>query len=618
MLKKTLLLFLLTSTLVYSEPAKHPIELTREQLLEEVNHTWKTYSTPKKIPTPEPAKKSKHLKLKKKLAAINIPLIQVREIPLDELVNILTELSREHDHLDNHQGVNIVVIDPDAANPEISIALRNLTLDRILDLITQKINFQHQIEEDVIIIEPFHNQNQRTHTRFFPISRATIGRILGYRELKEENSPTNTDLKSKNYEEAAFIEFLEKAGIHFTPIHGSGLAYDGTHLIVTQTLSNLDKIELILGRYQSIKQVQIETKFLEVKEGLLEELGTDWQIGNASNTSFFQTVNPFEANGTENNTNLRTLINAFKTQNFTSGTGSITGIGTSEISIPNQAPGIPGTINLGSKSVNSGAISGSWDGVNIRALVKALEQETGSDLMSAPKLTVLSGKTARIVVAQELRYPQSYGDTRAEVSTTAGATSGSGGVGTSVAITAGTPQDFVVRNVGVEMEVTPIVEQDDSIHLVLEPQVTEFEGFVEYGGQSIAISGGITTRVPSGFFQPIFSTRSIRTEVTIQDGATIIMGGLTREEVVSVHDKVPGLHRIPILGKLLFQSKGDSSQKRNLLIVVTAKIISPEGEIEPVTVAKTELQPITFSTTPKKDLRRKQKRTRSQHRSKHK
>jgi general secretion pathway protein D len=126
------------------------------------------------------------------------------------------------------------------------------------------------------------------------------------------------------------------------------------------------------------------------------------------------------------------------------------------------------------------------------------------------------------------------------------------------------------------MAVTPIVEADNRISLQLEPSVTEFDGFVEYGGASLAVSGGATVTVPSGFFQPIFSTRRIRTEVTIDDGATVVMGGLTREEVREVRDRVPVLGRLPIVGRL-FRSHGRSTQKRNLLIFVTAKLVDPHG-----------------------------------------
>jgi general secretion pathway protein D len=129
------------------------------------------------------------------------------------------------------------------------------------------------------------------------------------------------------------------------------------------------------------------------------------------------------------------------------------------------------------------------------------------------------------------------------------------------------------------MSVTPNVENDNTISLVLEPRVTEFEGFVEYGGPSIAIGGdGTSAIVPAGFFQPIFSTREITTEVTIYDGATVVMGGLTRDEVRSVNDKVPFLGDIPGLGRL-FRSEGETRQKRNLLIFVTANLVSPGGSL---------------------------------------
>ena len=91
-----------------------------------------------------------------------------------------------------------------------------------------------------------------------------------------------------------------------------------------------------------------------------------------------------------------------------------------------------------------------------------------------------------------------------------------------MAIAAGTPQDFTSRDIGVELTVTPPVEEDDySITLDLHPKVTEFDGFVEYGGPSLAISGGVEVLVPSGFYQPIFSVREVQTRVTIWDGAPI-------------------------------------------------------------------------------------------------
>jgi general secretion pathway protein D len=95
----------------------------------------------------------------------------------------------------------------------------------------------------------------------------------------------------------------------------------------------------------------------------------------------------------------------------------------------------------------------------------------------------------------------------------------------------------------------------------------------------VAISGGTTVTVPSGFFQPIFSVREIKTKVAVWDGATVVMGGLTREEMKRVNDKVPLLGDIPMFGRL-FRSEGESSQKRNLLVFVTANLVSPGGSLK--------------------------------------
>jgi general secretion pathway protein D len=243
-----------------------------------------------------------------------------------------------------------------------------------------------------------------------------------------------------------------------------------------------------------------------------------------------------------------------------------------QLRVPVAPTNVPGAVQLAATANALANIVGFVGEFDVSAAVRALSQRQGTDLLSSPKLTVLSGNPATITVAQELRYPQSYGEIQSQVGTGSEAGGAAG-----VTITAGTPQEFTSRNVGVELKVTPTVEEDDySISLDLNPRVTEFEGFVEYGGPSVAISGSTTVTVPPGFYQPIFSVRDISTKVTIWDGATLVMGGLTREEVKKVNDKIPFFGDIPFVGRL-FRSEGESAQKRNLLIFVTANLVSPGG-----------------------------------------
>jgi general secretion pathway protein D len=76
--------------------------------------------------------------------------------------------------------------------------------------------------------------------------------------------------------------------------------------------------------------------------------------------------------------------------------------------------------------------------------------------------------------------------------------------------------------------------------------------------------------------QPIFKVRSISTSISIYNGATVVMGGMITEVRKANNDKVPFLGDIPYLGRL-FQNKAERSEKRNLLIFVTARLVDPAG-----------------------------------------
>ena len=76
--------------------------------------------------------------------------------------------------------------------------------------------------------------------------------------------------------------------------------------------------------------------------------------------------------------------------------------------------------------------------------------------------------------------------------------------------------------------------------------------------------------------QPFFKLRSIETDITIANGATVVMGGLITEERKSMEDKIPYLGDLPWIGRF-FRSRSEWSNKRNLLIFVTARLVDPMG-----------------------------------------
>ncbi len=543
---------------------------TGAQMLRQVDQAWRR---PELLAgkTLDPAETAGTTPLRGKLDAIVLPTVNFNGMDLARVVNILSVISQECDRTGQEpRGVNIVLLDPAHTNPTVNITLRNLTLKRVLDFITDSVGFQYEVQADAVVVRPGGEQSTMV-TQFFPVSRSTVLRMTG-RSAAQNNAATPAPTIES--EGQAIRSFLQLAGVSFENVPGSTLAFDGSQLIATQTPRNLDRIRNILTRYHDVRQVEIEAKFMEVQQGALEELGVKWTVTSrpsANGQAVYTTGNGIN----------RTLAEAFK--NATSSQQiSISGEGQPEggLNIPASAPIIPGGVLLASAAAPLADITTVVGDFDVNAVVRALSQQSGTELLSAPKLTVLSGNPATITIAQELRYPQSYGQIQSQVGT--GSISGGGSAG--VSITSGTPQEFTTRNVGVELAVTPTVEEDDySISLDLNPKVTEFEGFVEYGGPSVAISGGTTVTVPPGFYQPIFAVREVTTKVTIWDGATLVMGGLTREDVKKVNDKIPVLGSVPIIGRL-FRSQGESTQKRNLLIFVTANLVNPGGSLKKPTV----------------------------------
>ncbi len=536
---------------------------TRNELLGEVDYGW---TRPQVFSREaDDSTRDDDGLVRDRLESVFIPSIEFREMPLSEVVNSLSATSVEYSP--DGSGMNIVLIDPESRDPRVSIILRRLNLKRVLDFVTESVGYEYDLQQDAVVIRPRQGPGLGLETEFYPISRSTLIRLTGLQGLESSApvdplgdpfaEPEPQSAGQGSDAEQALKSFLQRAGIPFGGIPGADLALADGQLIVTQTPRNQDKVRQLLRRYREVKQVEIEARFLEVEERNLEELGLEWTLVTAGGDRL-------------SNAPTRNLANAFTIGEDESRV-VIDRPGVDLPAIGQGAPVLPMTVDLAENAGNLLQMSGVIGQNDLEVIIRALERQSGNDLLSAPKLTVLSGKTAEIVVAEEFRYPEMYGDTNAEVGR-GDSNSGSAGV----AITAGTPRSFATRNVGVEMEVTPAVEDDNSISLRLKPKVTEFEGFVEYGGTSVAIASDTTVTVPSGFYQPVFSVRRLQTEVTIWDGATVVMGGLTREHAVRISDRVPILGDIPLLGRL-FRTEGESTQKRNLLIFVTANLVSPGG-----------------------------------------
>ena len=332
-------------------------------------------------------------------------------------------------------------------------------------------------------------------------------------------------------------------------------------LVLEEILAALDVAKLSAG----VEQVEIEAKFVEVSEGTLEELGFNWN--NMRNTG----TSP----------DIRTGIEG----------GDVTISGNQDLfsdtlrTVPFDQPGRVGTL----AGMDETTATGDWrafrfedtfnnTAANLRLehggskavdiLIRALDQSTGTDVLSAPRIVTRTGKKATIRVGQLHYYPEVY-----EVG---------GNEGNIIHVKY---QDFAEKLLGVELDVTPRVD-GDQISMTLNPKVSELLGMQKY---QIAPANSAYTYFQFRINQqynhdpivatlPIFKRREIKTEVTIADGATMGMGGLINERIEKFNDRVPFLGSLPLVGRL-FRSEGERAVKRNLMIFVTAKKVEPTGRI---------------------------------------
>ena len=351
---------------------------------------------------------------------------------LTRVIETLSELSVVYDA--EGVGVNIIpIFNPNDTNPKVNISLRDLSLDRVLQFVTQQVNFAYDVGSDAVTVQPSDSLggSATTTTEFFPLSRATIIRLTGFEggggggsAAVDPFAPAPTAGSgggggSSNEETQALEQFFQSAGVNFE-LPGTSLAFDGEQLIVTQSRRNLERMRRILRNYNEVKQVEIEAKFLEVSQSDLEEVGFDWNVTDGGTAQVSQNSlpvldddgNQVFVGGRDFSTGNRNLNAAF---GIAADDSAITLNG--EPIANNRAPTLASAIDVAAGATSLFTASGwSVNGYDVDFAIRALSRQTGSDLMSAPKITVLSGKRASITVAQELRYPESYGDIESTVS----------------------------------------------------------------------------------------------------------------------------------------------------------------------------------------------------------
>lgn len=605
---------------------------TRAELLKEVDRAWET-TVPPEMPDFGPgqistAEATGVQYIQQKLNNIIIPVVDFEDYTVQEALDLLRLRAREADP--DRKGINFIIRDPGVGGDSIGgadaeadldagaigavsapsigtlkineLKLNDVPLGVVLQYICDKTRLRYKLDSHSVIILPLGAlEADDLYSRKFIVPPDFISRLSqGSSGGGEDDDPFggggggDSD-RATLAERPSAKDLLMDNGVPFPEGASANYIPSSSTLVVKNTLANLDTIEGIIEvlRKGGPRQVRILTKFIEVKQENTDELGFDWIINpfiNEGSDSVF-----FVGGGSTGNGSLR------RPQDF--GSPSILGPGAQSVSniataglrsgdysvTRNNIDSILNNPNRTAQASNVApgilSITGLFNDGEAQMIMRGLAQKKGTDVMTAPSILARSGEKATIEVIREFIYPTEYEPPEIPQSTSPTSSTGDGGgaAGGVFPVTPATPTAFETRNTGVTLEVEPTIGEDDySINLRFIPELVEFEGFINYGSpiQSFAtdlVGNPITITITENRIeQPVFATRKVETGLTIYDGYTVAVGGLMREDIQNVEDKVPVLGDLPIIGRL-FQSKTENHQKSNLIIFVTAEIIDAAG-----------------------------------------
>jgi type IV pilus assembly protein PilQ len=172
---------------------------------------------------------------------------------------------------------------------------------------------------------------------------------------------------------------------------------------------------------------------------------------------------------------------------------------------------------------------------NLDIELSALEETGDVKIVSKPSVLVLQNQLAEIFVGEKVPVAEGYDAETAQVSVR-------------------------LEDVGTKLKVTPQITRDGSIFMLVDVEQSEISGTTIIQGQEYDTLG----------------TKRATTQVLVKDGETVVIGGLLSTRREENRERVPFLSRVPIVG-LLFKSKQDISDYKELMIFITPQIVSQLG-----------------------------------------
>jgi len=365
------------------------------------------------------------------------------------------------------------------------------------------------------------------------VSRSGPGYNVGYRteEMRTELLP----LQNSNAETL-------RTALDGMTTEGGSISHDETTntLIITDTPTTIQNMLSIISRLDQmqsqLQQVRIEAKIAEVKVGALKELGVRWFVqGNEVGAGYYpmpsQDVGINSLKGQAASPLNNEIIN-----NDNGGAGDALSNITRRflddpdfdrrVNIPLQIPKT-GQLFLGLLNEH----------IDLGLMIDALVADNNAELLANPNILTVNHKEAEIKMIDEFPYTE---------------------FGTEVSGRANFSTRFL--DLGIKMVVTPHVHRDDKgpyVKLEFKPEVSFPSGS----------NNGV----------PIRSVRSYTGESNVRDGQTLVVGGIYRNDLRNIEQKVPGLGSVPVLGKLFKHTEKARSQTELMVFLTPTVHDTPES-----------------------------------------
>jgi len=465
-------------------------------------------------------------------------VLEIRNVAAAQLVPILRPLIPQYGHLAAHPASNMLIISDRAANVERLIRIIR-RIDQAGDEDFDVVRLENASASEIVRIVSQLNQgagaaaaaaagtaisivaDDRTNSVLIggeKTKRLRLRALIAHLDTPLEDGG-DTRVRYLRYADAEELATKLQTQYQSTASDQGGPGESGditiwadgptNALIITAPPKIMRSMAIIIDKLDIRRlQVLLETIIVEVSADKAANLGVTWAFGDAD------------------------LENAIGVTQFDGLTG-VTGLagavaGADGGGVPNVSlqPGI---------SFGLGRLSNS--GLSFVAIIEALEADTSTNIMGTPILTTLDNEEAEISVGQEVPFVTG--------SFSNPGTGGAGGVN---------PFQTVNREqVGLTLKVTPQINEGNAVRLKIEQEISS----VSESTQAVDL---------------ITNNRTINTTVIVEDGGTLVLGGLIQEELREEEQRVPILGRIPLLGAL-FRSTSSQTVKTNLMFFIRPTIL---------------------------------------------